>query len=215
MGKIEMGRANRGRPAYLDDSCTEYAKGTLRDKKKTYVFCGAPDFTTSAPARITEGKKSNGINKVEITADIDTTVSHLSVTTAISIVPSRGEPLPHASHIYPSLTNEELGTGPIGPADSTLKLIGIPHETIQCSPSFENATAIHTFRLRPQGSDLAATPEALAMQRRAADIVLANEAEKLESLATRKRKLSEPSEMRSDNSEESKRTKLQEGIEQV
>jgi hypothetical protein len=69
--------------------------------------------------------------------------------------------------------------------------------------------------LKPQGGDLAATPEALAMQRRAADIILENEAEKLESPATRKRKLREPSEMRSDNSEECKRAKLHEGIEQV
>jgi hypothetical protein len=33
-GHIKQGRLNRGNPAYLDDSCTELAKGQLRSKGK-------------------------------------------------------------------------------------------------------------------------------------------------------------------------------------
>lgn len=48
---IKQGRMNRGHPAYLDDSNTEYAKGQLRRKGQWYTFYGEPETTEYKPRR--------------------------------------------------------------------------------------------------------------------------------------------------------------------
>ncbi|KAF2791271.1 hypothetical protein K505DRAFT_188535, partial [Melanomma pulvis-pyrius CBS 109.77] len=50
-GTIKQGRKNRGRKAYLDDSCAEIARAPLRSKGKWYDFTGDPKVTEYRPVR--------------------------------------------------------------------------------------------------------------------------------------------------------------------
>jgi hypothetical protein len=54
---VRQGRKNRGHPAYLDDSCTEFAKGELRLRDKWYTFSGAPDISEYQPLRSKKATK--------------------------------------------------------------------------------------------------------------------------------------------------------------
>lgn len=50
-GHIKMGRKNRGRPAYLDETKTTYAKAPVRGRKKWLEFTGEPDTAAYVPLR--------------------------------------------------------------------------------------------------------------------------------------------------------------------
>lgn len=50
-GNIKRGRMNRGNPAFLDDSCTEFGRGCLRGKDQWYTFSGAPEVIDYKPLR--------------------------------------------------------------------------------------------------------------------------------------------------------------------
>jgi hypothetical protein len=60
-GNIQMKRPNRGRPAYVDDSCRKYATGPLRGKVKKYEFSGASvspqSYTPVRPPKVEASEK--------------------------------------------------------------------------------------------------------------------------------------------------------------
>jgi hypothetical protein len=150
VGKIKTGRPNRGRPAYLDDSCTEYAKGTLRDKKKLYLFSGSPDYV-------------NYISPCPGTFKADD-----NALPALNGPPLLSSATDNTSTSKTSCPVIELGTGRIpfepmaprryiaGPTDGNLLPLGMAHKAVQGSPYFENPTAMYRLRPRPRAGDLAA-----------------------------------------------------------
>ncbi|KAF2116318.1 hypothetical protein BDV96DRAFT_48166 [Lophiotrema nucula] len=50
-GVVKQGRKNRGRPAFTNDSKTDFVKTPMRSKKLLYVFSGEPQYTNYAPVR--------------------------------------------------------------------------------------------------------------------------------------------------------------------
>ncbi|KAF2739630.1 hypothetical protein EJ04DRAFT_572792 [Polyplosphaeria fusca] len=50
-GHIKQGRRNRGRPVWLDETCTEHVKVPMRIKSLTYTFSGQPAVTEYTPVR--------------------------------------------------------------------------------------------------------------------------------------------------------------------
>ncbi|KAF2830906.1 hypothetical protein CC86DRAFT_168803 [Ophiobolus disseminans] len=182
VSKIRTGRKNRGRPAYLDDSHTAYATGTLRDKKKVYEFCGAPEFIGYTPEIHSSGVKA----ETKETEDEPTT--GITIPKLITpLVPSLsfplspiGSPTANASSTHPSSTSQEyeLGNGRIpwkhaeskgyiaGPADGSLLALGMAHKAMQGSPYFDVPAASYRSRPRPRGGDLAATLGILGIERK-------------------------------------------------
>jgi len=208
VGKIKSGRKNRGRPAYLDDSCTEYAHGTLRNKNKVYEFCGAPDFIGYMPEPSSEGDAGGGDIKEEPTTNNLTTPIIPTLTFPLSPLWS---PIANSSATtHPSrptqgsdrCTQERgLGNGRVaweptesrryiaGPADGSLLPLGMAHKAMQGSPYFEEPAATFRTNPRPRGGDLAGILGVLGVKRKAKVI----EKTKDESLpALKKRKVTRP-----------------------
>jgi hypothetical protein len=177
IGKIRASRINRGRPAYVDDSCEEYATGPARKKKKAgvYVFSGAAD--TSDDVRPLSGKVRSveGGIKVEHPSTIPAMSKILPKASYIPEAPfSKAPQLPKAP-ILPE--PPRLGTAHIpfepsvpvagryvpGPTDGSLVPVGMAHKAIQGSPYFEEPTYLHRRKPRARGGDLAATLDALGI----------------------------------------------------
>jgi hypothetical protein len=79
-GQIKQGRKNRGRVAYLDDSCVKIAKGPLRGKEKWYEFSGDPEVVAYYAIRPKKGHmerqvaeelaKNGGLNAEDVSQDL-------------------------------------------------------------------------------------------------------------------------------------------------
>jgi hypothetical protein len=88
LGNIKTARTNKGRPAYVDDACTQYATGSLRDKKKVYVFSGASDYRPNRNIIEVAGdskvktKPTSGNNEIE---EVPVDVSAQRVPNAASL----------------------------------------------------------------------------------------------------------------------------------
>jgi hypothetical protein len=153
-GKTKTGRPSRGRPAYLEDLRTEYAKGTMRDKKKVYVFSGSPDYLNYMPTRAGTVKTneyalpaSNDLpNIASVVASIDNTCSSAPFRSAIELGYGHIPFEPMAPRHYIA-----------SPTDSNLLPLGVAYKAIQGSPYFENPAAMYGSRPRPRGDDFAAT----------------------------------------------------------
>jgi hypothetical protein len=150
LGKIKVARPNRGRPAYLDDSCTEYATGTMRDKKKIYVFSGCPDseFRAARPGMIETDEVDdlpapNGLPLVTETAE--TTSTSVLTHPELKLGTNRTLFEPAAPRRYIAR-----------PANGDLIPLGMVHKALQGSPYFESPTAIHRAKPRPRAGDLTA-----------------------------------------------------------
>jgi hypothetical protein len=163
-GKIKTVRKNRGRPAYVDESCTAYAQGTVRSKNKSYEFCGGPeeqdikdefDDEPSTPSR------------THTRTPAQTT---LPLTFPLSpIIPRALSPPPHRTTGNGRVPwTLEQSTGYIaGPADGSLLPLGMAHKAMQGSPYFDEPTALHRSRPRPRSGDLAAALGVVGVKRKA------------------------------------------------
>lgn len=173
-GKIKTGRPNRGRPAYVSRSHTEYAKAPVRGKNKTYEFRGAPDWT-SAPVK----EEETSMGSVEM--EQDNTVSsapqniaespqeRLNTTTPTPAISSVGDPMTSPARTFPTRPDWGLGNGRVpfapsdptryvsGPVDGSLRPVGMAHKAVQGSPYFEIPAAAFRSRPRPRGGDLGGT----------------------------------------------------------
>jgi hypothetical protein len=141
-GKIRTRRMNRGRPAYVDDSCREYATGPLRGNKKgvpLYVFTGASEPPEPSAPRPGKGKLEEGIIQIE-------------PTIAASTIPRLGSGRISYEHSRPV-----SGRYMSGPTDGSLEPIGMACKAIQGPPYFEEPAAMYRSKPRPQGGDLAIT----------------------------------------------------------
>ncbi|KAF1912670.1 hypothetical protein BDU57DRAFT_374419 [Ampelomyces quisqualis] len=129
IGNIKTARTNRGRPAYMDDSCTQYARGTLRGKKRMYVFSGAPDYT---PTR----------NIKEATRDSEVRTEPASDNDHIEgfAVGARTNRPPNAT--TPSATSSEAII-----TDATIPKVATPNATSYSNSIVPNATAPFRSRL--------------------------------------------------------------------
>ena len=149
LGKIKTARPNRGRPAYLDDSCTEYAQGTMRDKKMVYIFSGCPEYMPARPGSIKTDNTddfpaSNGLPLVTEAAE----------TTSTSALTHPGLRLGSIRMLFePAAPRRYIA----GPADGDLMPLGMVHKAMQGSPYFESPTAMHRSKPRPMAGDLAKT----------------------------------------------------------
>jgi hypothetical protein len=175
-GKIRAGRMNRGRPAYVDDSCREFATGTPRGRKVgMYVFSGAPDTTDDVRPGSARVKAEEAVIKMESPSTVPETSNHLPKATLLPEAPT----IPKAPFVPTTILPEapRIGTARIpfepsapvsgryipGPLDGSLKPLGMAHKAIQGSPYFEEPTYLHRRKPRARGGDLAATLGALGI----------------------------------------------------
>lgn len=176
-GKIKTGRKNRGRPAYSDNSFTEYAKGPLRKKNQLYEFCGA---SSTAPPVAKKGSKGSS---AEIKSEPGTpprmpsqTVLPLTFPLSPLTRPTR-DPYPECYDL-----DRELGNGRVpwkpeedkryiaGPADGSLLPIGMAHKAMQGSPYFDAPTSDYRTRPRPRAGDLTDVLGMVGLKRRRAEV---------------------------------------------
>jgi hypothetical protein len=177
IGKIRANRMNRGRPAYVDESCREYATGPAREKKKVglYVFSGAADTSDDVRPRSDKLKSEEGDIKVEHPSTIPVISKILPKATYIPEAPFSKAPqlpkapkLPEASRLSTARIPFEP-SAPVpgryvpGPTDGSLVPVGMAHKAIQGSPYFEEPTYLHRRKPRARGGDLAATLGALGV----------------------------------------------------
>ncbi|KAF1946049.1 hypothetical protein EJ02DRAFT_260446 [Clathrospora elynae] len=134
-GNIRTNRANRGRPAYVDDLCIEYGKGPLRFKSKMYVFSGAPVLLEAyAPAGATNEVKSEQDNAGE-------TVPSTQANTSESIL---GNPETKASKAIQA-TPTTLSTG--GPLTPNGTPLGNTEGTYPFRPKWSQANPLSNARI--------------------------------------------------------------------
>jgi hypothetical protein len=184
MGNVKTKRPNRGRPAYLDDSHLELAKGPLRNKTQFYEFSGAPTAKVHILARsIKVDAKENDVkpsDRISLSGALPrprATSSPSTPSTTGPLTPS-GTPIADTSLIYPSrprwttdedpLSNARLKYEPVtanyyvsGPIDGTLKPMGMAQKAMQGSPYFDAACAEHRTTPRPRSGDMAHLREAM------------------------------------------------------
>lgn len=179
VGKIKTGRKNRGRPAYLDDSCIEYAKGVMRTKPKVYKFCGAPDFIGYTPARPTRRATRQACASED--ADISTPITIPKLKTPLFPTlafplspigsPSRSSTTPpRAASSRKVLTSRDVDIGNrrilwesteaprgyvAGPVDGSLLPLEMAQKALQGSPYFETPASEFRSHPRPRGGDMA------------------------------------------------------------
>jgi hypothetical protein len=178
MGNIKTKRPNRGNPAYVDDSCLEYAKGPLRGGSE-YEFSGAPEASqVSAPPVKVEAKKVDVKPSTRIALCgalppalvIPSPLSHSdhsapSTPSTTGPLTPAGTPLGDTSSIYPIHPRWTSDTDPLsnarlkfeqiasnhyvsGPVDGTLKPLGMPPKAMQGSAYFDAPAS--DFRTAPR-----------------------------------------------------------------
>jgi hypothetical protein len=177
IGKIRAGRLNRGRPAYVDDSCRGYATGPGRERKKAgvYIFSGAADTNDDVRPRSGKVKSEEGDIKVEYPSTLPAVPQTLAKATYIQEAPfPKATTLPKAPILpeAPRLGSARIPFEPSapvlgryipGPTDGSLMPVGMAHKAIQGSPYFEEPTYLHRRKPRARGGDLAATLGALGV----------------------------------------------------
>jgi hypothetical protein len=160
-GRLRTRRLNRGRPAYLNDSYLKYARGTLRDKTKTYEFCGAPEY---ALARIGKSKNAQPHVKIELGSEhIQSGVARVTESIGRSTTPrSSGNKAHRANHngrLGTARTPWESSSSPrshiSGPTDGSVFPMGLTRNTVQGPPYFEQPAAAFRANPRPRAGDLA------------------------------------------------------------
>jgi len=132
LGNIKANRPNRGRPAYLANSTTVFAKGPLRcNKTAEYVFCGRPASPECTPDwRVKRAAEEAQAKRIEASTQIS-----LSGTMPAILKPSPYVP---------------------GPIDGNIKPLSITDRAIQGSPYFDIPAAAMRKRPRPVPGDMAA-----------------------------------------------------------
>ena len=176
VGKIKTGRKNRGRPAYLDDSCSNYATGILRAKSKVYEFCGAPDFIGYTPDEASQADED-----IELPPIIKSLITPIIPTLTFPLRPL-GSTLTDSTNTHPSRFPQDIGNGRIpwereesrdyiaGPADGSLLPLGMADKALQGSPYFERPTATYRLNPRPRSGDLAGIMSVLGRKRGRRDV---------------------------------------------
>jgi hypothetical protein len=162
LGSIKVYRPSRGRQAYLETVCTEFAKGPLRGRKaEGYEFCGAPvssgeyapQWRVKKEAERAHAKKIQNSTQISLSGTIPVTSSP---STEECVVTPGGYPLSDTDRIYPTRPvwkqEEPIGNTYIkyerftpsrhyesGRNDGSLKLLGITERL---------SKAHHTFTFR-------------------------------------------------------------------
>jgi hypothetical protein len=189
-GNIQMKRPNRGRPAYVDDTCREYAIGPLRGKVKKYEFSGAPVFPEAcAPVRPSRKEASQKMKNTDGLISLSGMVPHLPNTIDTEALltlngPPTGNTRPKRSAEALVSNTRFLYTHHIptqyvsGPTHGSLKPLGMAQRAIQSSPYFDLTCA--TFRKRPRflPGDLAGRLGGLGSKRPAEEELLSRPAKK-------------------------------------
>ncbi|KAG9188976.1 hypothetical protein G6011_05844 [Alternaria panax] len=196
LGYIKANRPNRGRPAYLDMTCTTYAKGPLRGgKTQGYEFRGAPSSSREhAPqwrvrkeAERAHAKKAEDSTKISLSGAIPAATPSPAFKQRVIIDP-RSHPICDISHVYPAKPvleqQDSIGNAHIkyersnplrryepGPIDGNLMPLSISDKAIQGSPYF-NVPAAHVRR-RPRNipGDMAGAYAGLKFKREAEEAV--------------------------------------------
>ncbi|KAI4686024.1 uncharacterized protein J4E88_003861 [Alternaria novae-zelandiae] len=133
LGNIKASRPNRGRPAYLENSTTVFARGPLRRSKLTeYEFCGRPASSGQQTPdwRVKRAAEEAQAKRIEAGTQIS-----LSGT-----MPAMHKPRPYVP----------------GPIDGRIKPLSITDRAIQGSPYFDIPAAAMRKRPRPVPGDMAA-----------------------------------------------------------
>ncbi|KAI4656700.1 uncharacterized protein J4E78_006591 [Alternaria triticimaculans] len=132
LGNIKASRPNRGRPAYLENSTTVFARGPLlRNKTAEYEFCGRPASPEYTPNwRVKRAAEDAQAKRIEASTQIS-----LSGT-----MPAMLKPSPYVP----------------GPIDGNIKPLSITDRAVQGSPYFDIPAAAMRKRPRPIPGDMAA-----------------------------------------------------------
>ncbi|KAH7068607.1 hypothetical protein FB567DRAFT_482870 [Paraphoma chrysanthemicola] len=184
-GKIRVGRMNKGRPAYVDASHSQYATAPLRGKNTTFEFSGSPDWMPGL------------LEEEAITENNSLTI--FTQNPAIASI----APIPTSTNtpsIPPSKSDWSIGNGRIpftrsestryisGPVDGSLKPLGMAQKAMQGSPYFEVPAAAFRSRPRPRGGDLGASLGIAQKRKMGDDIVDRVKKEGKEDVFTGKKK---------------------------
>jgi hypothetical protein len=188
-GSIRSMRPNRGNPAYVDDSCLQYARGPLRGRQDMYEFSGEPeDSQVPAPSKKVEPKKGDvkPSDRISLSGAMPTMSTNLTPSTlSAPSTPSTtgpltptGTPLGDTSYIYPSRPRWTSDNDPIsnarlkyeltapkhyvsGPVDGTLKPMGMAPKAMQGSPYFDAPASEYRTNPRFRPGDMAHIREAM------------------------------------------------------
>jgi hypothetical protein len=157
VGRIITGRPNRGRPANFDDSCLDYAKGTLRNEYKMSQFYGSPELA-NAPARPMNNNNTNDEKEAELIGENNTTLiatphNRMPNTILLSEAVSPSGDALHNSEKRSLRPKRKLGTGQTPSA-------------IEGSPYLETSAVTPGSRPRHRSRDLAVTLGELSENRR-------------------------------------------------
>ncbi|KAF1836149.1 hypothetical protein BDW02DRAFT_494430 [Decorospora gaudefroyi] len=161
-GNIRRKRPNRGRPAYLDDSYTDYAKGRLRHTTKIYEFTGLPVREVHKPAHPVK------LEEEETEAN---SPARISLSGAIPVLPSSHpeksppkNPISSAHIRYEHVQPKHYVSGAI---DGTVKPQSMSQKAIQGSPYLDIPAAAFRTRPRSISGDLAARFASFSSKRKA------------------------------------------------
>jgi hypothetical protein len=124
-GQIKQGRKNRGRVAYLDDSCAEIAKGPVRGKEKWYEFSGDPEVVAYYAIRPKKGRmerqvakelaKNGGLDTEDVSQgliDEDDNISQASEPVAAPAITRAEAPVPITNTLRSSMSTSRLPRPP-------------------------------------------------------------------------------------------------------
>ena len=143
LGNIKANRPNRGRPAYLENSTTVFARGSLRrDKTAEYEFCGRPvSPECTHDWRLKRAAEKAQANRIEASTQISLS----------GIMPTVLKPSPYVP----------------GPIDGNIKPLSITDRAIQGSPYFNMPAAAIRKRPRAIPDDLAGAYADFSSKRKA------------------------------------------------
>ncbi|KAI4620200.1 hypothetical protein J4E80_004726 [Alternaria sp. BMP 0032] len=144
LGNIKASRPNRGRPAYLENSTTVFARGPLRRSKLAeYEFCGRP---ASSGQQTPDWRVKRAAEEAQAKGIEASTQISLSGT-----MPAMHKPRPYVP----------------GPIDGNIKPLSITDRAIQGSPYSDIPAAAMRKRPRPVPGDMAAVYASFTSNRNA------------------------------------------------